>query len=67
MYQHVCTSVDLPVCCCGEMTAYYNGCYCSLQVDVCAEEMSNNVAAHVMLVGDIKSVAEQVRIIFNIN
>ncbi|XP_064396702.1 2-hydroxyacyl-CoA lyase 1-like isoform X2 [Halichondria panicea] len=30
-----------------------------IQIDVCAEEMSNNVASHVMLVGDIKSVAKQ--------
>ncbi len=34
-----------------------------LQIDVCAEEMSNNVASHVMLVGDIKSVAKQVRML----
>ena len=37
-----------------------------LQIDVCAEEMSNNVASHVMLVGDVKSVAKQVRMLWNL-
>ena len=30
------------------------------QVDICAEEMNNNVNSHVMLGGDIKTVLKQV-------
>lgn len=42
----------------------YQYTYRHLQVDICAEEMGNNVPSHVMLVGHIKAVVMQVRAMY---
>ena len=39
---------------------YFIPLLCCLQIDLNAEEMNNNIPAEVMLLGDLKTVTEQV-------